>query len=74
MTIAVLPLAIPAKQIMVSQTTLFAVAAKELGDATQWNRIASLNGLSDPWITTLTTLLIPAAGTSNGGILEPNNG
>lgn len=60
---------LPAKIINVSNTNLFAVAAKELADPTQWYRIAALNGLSDPWITTVTQLLIPQPGTSNGGIL-----
>ena len=30
--------------------TLFAVAARELGSALQWTRIAKLNGLDDPWL------------------------
>lgn len=58
----------PAKQVRVSGTNLFRVAARELGDATQWYRIAQLNDISDPWITTETTLLIPPPGVSNGGI------
>lgn len=57
------------KIITVSGGTLFDVAAAELGDATQWNRIARLNGLIDPFLDGMTTLRIPAAGTSNGGIL-----
>ena len=32
----------------VSNTNLFAVAATYLGDATQWVRIAQLNGLTTP--------------------------
>ena len=38
---------------------LFQIAAQLLGDATQWNRIAELNGLTDPMIYGLTTLMIP---------------
>lgn len=60
--------ALPAKMVRVAGTTLFRVAEKELGDATQWYRIAELNGITDPWITDVTELLIPAKGTSNGGI------
>jgi len=50
---------------------LFAVAAQYLGDATQWNRIAQLNGLIDPWFTGPVTLTIPQADPAggNGGIL-----
>lgn len=59
----------PAKVVRVSGTTLFHVAARELGDATQWNRIARLNGLTDPWITAETELKIPQAGQGNGGVL-----
>ena len=50
---------------IVTNTTLFHVAAAYLLDATQWNRIAALNGLSDPMIVGTVTLLIPQPGTSN---------
>jgi len=52
--------------------TLFAIAARELGSATQWNRIARLNGLSDPWIVGIVTLKLPRvdALSDNGGVLE----
>ena len=50
---------------------LFQVAAQYLGDATQWTRIARLNGMTDPFFTGLVVLKIPpvnpAAGT--GGLL-----
>lgn len=54
------PLAIPAKIVRVSGTTLFAVAAKELGSALLWETIADLNGLTDPWLDGLVELRIPA--------------
>ena len=70
MTIPLLPQAFPAKVVRVSGTTLFHVAARELGDATQWNRIARLNGLTDPWVYAEQQLAIPQAlpgkGRSNG--------
>lgn len=57
--------------IQVAGGNLFAIAAQFLGDASQWNRIATLNGLTDPMLSGVTTLKIPpvnkAAG--NGGIL-----
>jgi len=46
---------------------LFQIAAQYLGDATQWNRIAELNGLSDPMIYGLTTLIIPDQNSQAGG-------
>lgn len=61
-----------ARMVSVSGTTLFQVAAERLGDATQWYRIAQLNGLSDPWIGPITELQLPDAlqsGNGNGGIL-----
>ena len=62
-----------ARQVRVSGTTLFQVAVDYLNDATQWYRIAQLNGISDPWITALETLQLPASLPStaqgNGGIL-----
>ena len=46
-------------QVTVSDTTLFHVAATWLGDATQWNRIADLNHLSDPMLVGVVTLFVP---------------
>ena len=52
-------------------TNLFAIAAANLGSADQWNRIAALNGLTDPWITSGLTLTLPPINPNagNGGIL-----
>jgi hypothetical protein len=59
------------KTIIVVGGNLFRVAAEQLGDATQWNRIAVLNGLYDPFLRGITTLIIPPvdANAGNGGIL-----
>jgi len=59
------------KVITVAGGNLFALAYQYLGDATQWNRIASLNGLSDPQIVGVVTLKIPPVDATggNGGIL-----
>ncbi len=46
---------------------LFRIAAEQLGDATQWLRIAQLNGLSDPILTGLVTLEIPDPDPNAGG-------
>ncbi len=53
--------------VIVASETLFAVAATYLKDATQWNRIAALNGISDPWLSELTVLQIPDLDASAGG-------
>lgn len=60
-----------AKTITVAGGNLFAIAAAQLGDATQWNRIATLNGLTDPMIVGVVTLKLPPvdATAGNGGIL-----
>jgi hypothetical protein len=42
------------KVLMVADTNLFRVAAEQLGDATQWRRIATLYHHSDPFISGLT--------------------
>ena len=47
--------------------TLFHVAASELGDATQWLRIARLNGLSDPVIEGVVRLVLPPRDPQAGG-------
>ena len=57
------------RMIRVTNTTLFHVAAQELGDATQWNRIAVLNGLNDPMLNGLNELLLPSYDLSvTGGL------
>lgn len=46
---------------------LFALAAQYLSDATQWIRIAQVNGLSDPFIAAQTTLTIPDPDPTQAG-------
>lgn len=55
------------RTIMVAGTNLFAVAAQELGDATQWYRIAALNNLVDPMTYGLIELQIPSYDVTAGG-------
>jgi hypothetical protein len=59
------------RTITVAGANLFRLALVYLGDATQWNRIAALNGLWDPVVPGIRTLLIPPRdpGSGNGGIL-----
>jgi hypothetical protein len=61
--------AITLQTITVAGGNLYALAAKYLGDATQWNRIAQLNGMTDPFFTSVLTLKIPPLGQGNGGVL-----
>ena len=46
---------------------LFQIAAQQLGDATQWIRIAQLNKLNDPMIYGVVTLSIPDLNPNAGG-------
>lgn len=39
--------------------TLYAVASREWGDATAWLALADANGLTDPLISTMMTILVP---------------
>ena len=55
------------RTITVVGDNLFRIAAVELGDATQWVRIAELNNLSDPMVVSMITLLIPDVDPSAGG-------
>ncbi len=55
------------KTITVAGDNLFRIAAAQLGDATQWIRIAELNNISDPMLLGVTTLLIPDIDRSAGG-------
>lgn len=54
-------------QITVAGGNLFAIAARQLGDATQWIRIAQLNGLTDPALSGVVTLNIPQVDPNAGG-------
>jgi hypothetical protein len=63
------------RSVTYSTSNLYVVAARELGDARQWYRIAIANGMVDPWFTTTKQLIIPpklASGSGNGGILGSN--
>jgi nucleoid-associated protein YgaU len=53
--------------IVVSGGNLFQIAAQYLLDATQWIRIAQLNGISDPWLDGLQSLTLPDPDASAGG-------
>lgn len=53
--------------ITVAGGNLFQIAAAELGDATQWIRIAQLNAISDPMLAGVVTLLIPDLNRAAGG-------
>ncbi len=57
------------RTLLVAGGNLFQIAAQQLGDATQWIRIAQLNQLSDPMLTGVVTLTIPdIEPTAGGGI------
>lgn len=55
------------KTITVAGGNLYQVALEQLGDATQWSRIAELNGLIDPMLTGIVTLQIPDTDPNAGG-------
>jgi hypothetical protein len=57
--------------ITVAGGNLFAIAAAQLGDATQWIRLAQLNHLDDSQLAGLTTLLIPDVQANGGGGIAP---
>ena len=50
---------------------LFSLAANYYGDATKWDTIANANGLSDPQLSGINTIVIPAnpGNGSTGGVL-----
>jgi hypothetical protein len=48
--------------------TLFDIACRYLGDATQWDSIATLNGIEDPWLSGLVTLVLPANTGGSGNV------
>lgn len=57
------------REITVGSGNLFEIAARYLGDATKWYKIAQLNGMSDPFFSGVRKLKLPIHDTtSNGGI------
>jgi hypothetical protein len=57
--------------ITVAGGNLFQIAATELGDATQWIRIAQLNNISDPMLVGIVILTIPNINQGAGGGIAP---
>jgi hypothetical protein len=51
---------------------LFHVAAKYLGDASQWSRLALINDIQDPYLSEATTLNLPAIliGKGQGSVAQ----
>lgn len=56
------------RTITIAGGNLFRIAAEQLGDATQWIRIAQLNNLSDPMLSGVNTLLPEKDPNAGGGI------
>lgn len=48
------------RTISVSGGNLFRLAAQHLNDATRWDEIARLNGVSDPVVVGLRTIKLPS--------------
>ena len=55
------------QRVTVASQTLFSVAAQYLGDATLWTQIATLNGITDPWLQGLVTISLPDSPVLSGG-------
>jgi nucleoid-associated protein YgaU len=60
------------KTITVAGGSLYQLALQYLGDATQWARIAEVNGLIDPEISGIVTLQLPQVDSSAGGGIYGN--
>jgi hypothetical protein len=55
------------KTITAAGGNLFRIAAEQLGDATQWVRIAQINNIEDPMLSGVVTLILPDPNPSSGG-------
>lgn len=59
------------KTITVAGGNLYQIASEQYGDPSQWALIAKANGMVDPIITGVKTLLIPPLnGQDTGGVLN----
>jgi nucleoid-associated protein YgaU len=57
--------------VTVAGGNLFDVANRTLGDATKWDVIAAANFITDPWLSGLTTLVIPNLANDKGAVIAP---
>lgn len=55
------------REITLAGGTLFRLAMEQLGDATQWIRIAQLNDIADPWIDGVRVIRLPPVDANAGG-------
>jgi hypothetical protein len=58
-------------QVSGADRTMFHVAARELSNALGAIRIAQASGVSDPWLSGVTTLIVPSLGADTGGLPAP---
>jgi hypothetical protein len=57
-------------QVVTAGGDLYRMASKAYGSAAEWPTIALANGLADPVLTGVNTILVPPAAGGNDGILE----
>lgn len=57
-----------ANKVTVGGGNLYALAAKQYGDATQWTAIAKANKQTDPQVSSIQTLALPDNPSSTGGV------
>lgn len=53
------------RTVSVSGGNLFRLAAQHLNDATRWDEIARLNGMSDPELVGLQTIKLPSVASAS---------
>jgi hypothetical protein len=58
-----------ARTVTVAGGNLFDIAAQQYGDATSWTAIAKANGLSDPVVTGVKSIVVPTKPDTAGGVL-----
>ncbi len=57
-------------QVIATSESLFSLASKAYGDATQWVGIAHASGITDPQATGIKTVTIPPSPPASGGVLS----
>lgn len=58
-----------ATQVTAAGASLYDVAAQQYGDPNSWTAIAKANGLSDPEVSGINTLIVPTEPDTAGGVL-----
>lgn len=60
----------PIQELVVAGSNLYQIAADKMGDAMKWTQIASANGITDPQLSGINSIYLPADNGDSSGVLN----